>query len=258
MELLRKLLGGGELASLTLAQYIDLIAEVPLPTTQQRENFAEFVSHAHSWYKHLPYGLPGAPFYFFIDKYAGCDLVITDRGTPGLTERTEQGFHYSYIPTQDYRTCFGHLAFSCGLGRTVFRLGPSPVVVPRDKVAAVPGDDAQMYGLPTVILEAGMAQLTGAMHTHSANYPFWDGLEDWPEESGGRNALEKIAARCRTMKDSAFKKERMWIDHGPVDPVLYELLAPEQRRQRGEIIRAVDRICEFISGQGGEKGSRNH
>lgn len=235
--------------SLTLAQYIDLIVEVPLPTTQQRENFAEFVSHAHSWYKHLPYGSPGAPFYFFIDKYAGCDRVVTDDGTPGLVERTEQGFHYSDIPAQEYRTRFGHLAFSCDAGRTVFFVGQSSVAVPRDKVAAVPGDDAQMYGLPTVILEAGMAQLTGAMHTHSANYPFWGVLKDWPEESGGRDTLEKLAARCRTMNDPAFNRERMWIDHGPVDPVLYELLVPEQRRQRGEIIKAVDRVCKVIGGQ---------
>ena len=30
------------------------------------------------------------------------------------------------------------------------------------------------------------------------------------------------------------------------DPVLYELLAPERRRQQVEMIKAIDRVCEVI------------
>ena len=81
------------LPSLTLAQYVGSIVEVPLPTAQQRENFVEYVSHAHSWYKHLPLNLPGAPFYFFVDRYAGMDRVIMKDGTQAFTERAEKGFH---------------------------------------------------------------------------------------------------------------------------------------------------------------------
>ena len=57
-----------KLPLLTLREYLSLISDIPLPTQQQKENFVEYVSHAHSWYKHLPMYQPGAPFYFFIDK----------------------------------------------------------------------------------------------------------------------------------------------------------------------------------------------
>jgi hypothetical protein len=35
-----------------LRRYVDFIAG-ELPTRQQKENFVDYVSHAHSWYKHL-------------------------------------------------------------------------------------------------------------------------------------------------------------------------------------------------------------
>ena len=43
-----------ELPPLTLRQYIELVSDVPFPTHEQKENFIEYVSRAHSWYKHLP------------------------------------------------------------------------------------------------------------------------------------------------------------------------------------------------------------
>jgi hypothetical protein len=43
-----------DLPPLTLNQYVDLLARVPLPIQVQKENFVQYVSHAHSWYKHLP------------------------------------------------------------------------------------------------------------------------------------------------------------------------------------------------------------
>lgn len=45
--------------TLTLTEYVDFLSDVPLPSAQQRNEFAEFVSTAHSWYKHLPTNLPG-------------------------------------------------------------------------------------------------------------------------------------------------------------------------------------------------------
>jgi hypothetical protein len=62
-------------ASLSLEQYLALLDGAPAPTREERANFVEYVSHAHSWYKHLPLYPPGCPFYFFLDKYAGCDRV---------------------------------------------------------------------------------------------------------------------------------------------------------------------------------------
>src|SRR5262245_44499308 len=130
-----------ELPPLTLGEYVDLLSSVPLPTQQQKQNFVEYLSHAHSWYKHLPMYPPGAPFYFFLDKYAGCDRLVSNDGTAILKERTERGFHYSDYPTAKYRDLFGHLAYCCGYGKKVIALSKGPMVIPRDDLAAVPGDD---------------------------------------------------------------------------------------------------------------------
>lgn len=188
-----------ELTALTLRQYVELLAQTPLPTEQQKQNFVEYVSHAHSWYKHLPLYPPGAPFYFFIDKYAACDRLVSRDGTAVIKDRIESGFHYSDYPTAKYRNLFGHLAYSCGYGSKVIPLSKGPMVIPHDDLTAVPGDDARMYQLPPEVVEAGVTHLTAVIHNHSAYNPLWleympkDPQEiDWPEESGGRLALEKI------------------------------------------------------------------
>jgi hypothetical protein len=142
-------------ATLTLAEYF---SGVPLPSTQQKSEFAEFVSAAHSWYKHLPANLPGQPFYFFLDKYAGCDRRLQSNGTVVLADRREQGLHYSDIPTTEYRSRFGYLAYSWSLGTSVF-VAEWPLVYSRDKVTAIPGDDGRMYGLPKEIYFQGLTEL---------------------------------------------------------------------------------------------------
>ena len=125
-----------------------------------------------------------------------------------------------------------------------------------------------MYGVPTEIFEVGTARLTGVIHTLSAAMPIlWDKSTrpdpiDWPAESGGLAALDRIDDRCRRMQEPDFKSEEtgrtLWplkefphSDHHVdcVDPVLYELLAPERRRLRGQIIQAIDRACDVIANQ---------
>ena len=157
----------------SLDEYLDLLGGVPLPTDPQRDRFVDYVAHAHSWYKHLPPFPPGVPFYFFLDKYAGCDRVRLAGGQTVLEERVKRGFHYSAIPTTEYRRRFGFLAFSCGAGTTVRLLGGDSVVLPRDKTARVPGDDARVRGLPTEILQVGMLRLTGLIHTIAATDNGW-------------------------------------------------------------------------------------
>ena len=235
-----------QVATLTLAEYLHLLSGVPLPSTQQKSEFAEFVSTAHSWYKHLPPNSPGQRFYFFIDKYAGCDRHLYKNGTAVLADRREHGFHYSDIPTTEYRSRFGYLAFSCSSGTSVFVV-EWPVLHSRDKITAVPGDDGKMYGLPKEILEVGETQLTSVIHPLASCYPVCNRLKVWPEESGGRLALEKIAARCREMQDPAnpeLKKYTRGI--GYVEPLLDNLVAPERQRQKNEIVRSIDRVCELI------------
>jgi len=181
---------------LSLAQYVGSIVEVPLPTAQQRENFVEYVSHAHSWYKG-PINGPGQPFYFFVDKYAGMTRWELKDGKQAFTERAEKGPHYSDIPTEEYRTRFGHFAYHWD-SPTVYPRGLGPVLFTKDS--------AKMYRLlPEEILEAGLTRLTGVIHTHSASFS-WEHVKDWPEESGGQAVLEKIVARSQAMRQPTFQR----------------------------------------------------
>jgi len=232
-------------ATLTLPEYLNLLSGVPLPSTQQKTEFAEFVSAAHSWYKHLPANSPGRPFYFFLDKYAGCDRVLQSNGTAVFADRREKGFHYSDIPTAEYRSRFGYLAYNCSAGTSVF-VAEWPLVYSRDKVPvpAVPGDDGKMYGLPRDILEVGETQLTAIIHPGSSARLVCRRLTEWPEELGGRTTLEKIAARCREMDDPAQRSTGVGVYIE--DQLLENLVAPERQRQKREIIRSIDRVCELI------------
>lgn len=249
-----------KLPLLTLREYLSLISDIPLPTQQQKENFVEYASHAHSWYKHLPMDQPGAPFYFFIDKYAGYDRLVQKDGTTFLEARVAKGFHYSTLPTADYLAYFGHLAYSCGFGKTVVLLSDGPVAVPRDDIPAVPGDDASMYRLPTEIEEAGLTHLTAVIHSTTAQRYDLDyrlikedgsGAIDWPEASGGQDTITKIILRCDVMRETNPKWTHVELKAAPgrifsVDPGLYEILTPERLRQSGEMLKAMDRVCAVI------------
>ena len=92
---------------LELFQYASLVRNLPRPTPDQMLAFARYVSNAHSWYKHLPWFPPGAPFYFFLDPAAGMQRAVAPNGSVRVSVREEPGFHYSWIRTEEYRARFG-------------------------------------------------------------------------------------------------------------------------------------------------------
>ena len=104
---------------LRLEEYRKIVGALPAPSRQQMEEFAAFVSGAHSWYKHLPLLPPGLPMQFFLDPGAGMQISVLQDGRTVVAERQGTGFHYSWIPTVDYRRRFGHLAFSRTAGTQV-------------------------------------------------------------------------------------------------------------------------------------------
>src|SRR5437667_8565075 len=105
-----------------------------------------------------------------------------------------------------------------------------------------------MYGLPKEILEVGETQLKAIIHPMSSICPVRSQLTNWPQESGGRTTLGKIAARCREMQDWAYPKSGRYTQSGIYieDQLLENLVAPERQRQKREIVRSIDRVCEQI------------
>lgn len=259
---------------LSLQEYLALLRDPSLPTIEQRRDFVDYVTSAHSWYKHLPMYLPGAPFYFFIDRFAGCDVIALRDGSYAIAEREEQGFHYSDIPTTEYRTRFGFLNYSCAEGTAVYLLDQEAMALPRDKVVAIPGEDGQPCCLPQPILDAGRVELTAVIHPLSPAYDFWAPRSPeaqrkihWPSESGGQTTLNKIFKRCVEMRQPEYDKEReercakvpellkacrtgkerMDVIHrAQLDPLLYKLMEPERVRQKTEMLKAIDRVCMLI------------
>jgi len=247
----------------TLDEYRSLVRDVPAPTPDQMQAFAEYVSEAHSWYKHLPTLPPGARFQFYVDASAGAQRVWGADGRVQVVPREEGGFHYSWIPTREYRARFGYLAFSRSTGTSVaLHLRDGRRLIPSDDEPTVYDPKNQrLVSLAAEVLQAGSARVSGIVHTHTAD-PFWIGhaLEAnpnlvWPEESGGRAILLKIVERLRALREDPACKRGLTVQEAidrnnagliQVDYPLYELLAGERNRQQRGMTLAMKRVCALL------------
>jgi hypothetical protein len=248
---------------LDLAGYRELFSPLEPPAPHQLREFAKFVTGAHSWYKHLPLQPPGAPLQFFLDPAAGLQLEVTPTGRLRATPRAERGFHYSWLPTSEYRERFGHLAYSRSGGTSVsLVLGGGGSLIPSDDEALVcDPSSGTLYELPLDILEAGEAWMSGLAHT-LGSYVLWR----WnpigpnrplalPEESGGSRAATRIMQRCSELRADPTRVETYsFEDHGPgddpnltsVDVQLHELLRPERERQIAGMVAAMQRVVALV------------
>jgi hypothetical protein len=246
---------------LTLPEYRILVKSLPRPTLLQMQQFAVFVSNAHSWYKHLPYLPPGLPFYFFLDPAAGMQLAVKPQGSVDATPRTECGFHYSWLPTAEYRDRFGYLAYSRIAGtRFSSRSDDGTWLVSSDVGSSVYDPTAhRLCQLPTQVRRVGRAFVSGVAHTCGADERFWLGMVrmktplEWPEESGGLEAVTRILDRCRVLEeDPSQKEQKRTLDPKDdanlwgVDYPLYQLLEPERQRQLAGMVSAMKRVIELV------------
>lgn len=239
-----------------LAQYKANVAALPSPTLVQMQQFAEFISHAHSWYKGLALFPPGTAIQVFLDPAGGMQLERSSEGDVEALPRTEWGFHYSLLPTNEYRERFGYLGFSRTSIAKAWRDGNLHI-----------GSDGcyydpnlrQLQHLPPEVLEAGRAFISGIIHTlganpwlfmiHSRNVP-----PDFP-----RDTLAQIRKRCSELEEDPTKTERLELSDlraskdfclTQVDYPLYQILEPERQRQRTGLVNAMTRVIDIV-GTGG-------
>ncbi len=107
-----------------MIKYKELIKKhTTKPTEQQITDFVEYVSNAHSWYKHLLGIGNSTEFYLYINPVAGYTR-IRDRETKELKfhlkQKGDRFFHYNEMTTTDYHSKFDHLTFSCNKGTRIF------------------------------------------------------------------------------------------------------------------------------------------
>ena len=112
------------------------------------------------------------------------------------------------------------------------------------------------------VLEAGRAFVSGVAHTHGTDKRPWLGMVrvntplEWPEESGGVEAVNKILDRCRVLEADPSRIEYVNRDKidwnqdpglASVDYPLYQLLEPERQRQRAGMVAAMTRVIELVN-----------
>ena len=93
---------------------------------------------------------------FYLDPGAGTQRIVNIFGRVREAERLERGFHYSSLPTTDYRNRFGHAAFAAAAGTSVslLSIGGSRQVPSDDLPVIFDPDRAELVGLPSEVLES--------------------------------------------------------------------------------------------------------
>lgn len=225
----------------TLDQYRVIVASLSTPTAAQMQDFANFVSKAHSWYKRLPLLLPRGVIHFFLNPAAGMQIVSIPEWKLAAEPRTEPGHHYSMLRTDECRSS-------------------------RSAPAVIDPSVAMRRELPPEVVEAGRALVSGLVHPAGSDCLVHLDQEhlaacNWPEDSGGRQQFETILDRIAVLKndpsqrDSAELSARVNADmDDPVDftmdSSLHRLVEPERRRQRAGMVEAMERACDLISARG--------
>ncbi len=236
----------------SLECYQQLVATLSRPTAAQIADFVDYVSGAHSWYKHIPPLPPGLPFCFFLDPSAGLDRAVYPDKTVQHRERTPDspGLHYNWMTTSDYRSRFGFLSYKADAGtRMYFALGDDIHDTADRAIISTP---AEVHRIPPEIAMAGTALLTGLIHTESESawvWTWWNtfpeimGQRQWPSETGGVMTLAAI----RTLLQSRRHIESWQQAYDSLECFQKEmkrLVEPERNRQRDIMASAIERMLE--------------
>jgi hypothetical protein len=189
----------------SLEAYRRYVGQLPRPSDEQIEDWVQFVSDAHSWYKHLPLLPPGQPFHFFLDPFSGYDRILQPGGGVVHQERTDTSFrfHYTWMTTKDYRRRFGHLAYESGAG-TYFVVQVGGVARQYGAVPFFYTADGPWH-IPLEVAEAGLVELTSLIHPLATDISTWlmmlhlekerpaEGApRKWPSETGGEETFRQI------------------------------------------------------------------
>jgi hypothetical protein len=151
----------------TESRYLAEVRRLPRPSDAQVETFVEYVTVAHSWYKHLPLKPPGKLFLFYLNPNTGREWVATMIGG-GYRDRTNdtptwERFHYTWRPTAEYVELFGHLDYFASAG-TSFLVPTRGGVLDTRARPKIQAADGEWLELPDAIHTVGAAHLTAAIH----------------------------------------------------------------------------------------------
>ncbi len=240
--------------SLAMEAYRKTAGALPIPSEKQIDGFVDFVSSAHSWYKHLPLVPPGVPFHFFLNPYVACDMRLLPSGEIEYRKRRKNGFHYSEWPTGKYLKECGYLDYRC-FEHT------APIVKPIEGALTEENIRAQLQGeaekekrsfqVPEEIFRAGTVNLTGIIHERASYSNIWIWLarqpefakSDWPSETGGKATFISIL-------EAAHRSDQIRDEHAAsAYREMESLINPERQRLKGLMRDTVAKVLELVYGK---------
>lgn len=245
--------------------YVDSVAHLPRPTLQQIAEFVEYVSTAHSWYKHLPLIPPGRPFTFYLDPNAGREWIESDsRGH--FRERVanapaDERFHYTWQPTSDYLARFGYLNYFAEAGTSfrvpmkngVLNTASAPRIQVENRNSTVV--NRSWITVPEEIRREGTVYLTGVIHPIAQRVGDLFMKQRLLGSYGGR-PLDTRSFDASTADDltrtAVRLLRRVLLDSGDAEP-LSEIEELEKRVlpawaqvQKRQMSQAIDRMLDRI------------
>lgn len=137
------------------------------PTDEQVDNFIDYVSNAHSWYKHLACVGNQDSINIYLNPSAGCRISF-DRKS-GLTsvsrkEETEKFFHYNEMPTKLYIDKFGFLDFQRTNGTMIYFTEGDLVIDNNRNLSKIYCHDGTYVDIPSDILKATKCTVNSCIH----------------------------------------------------------------------------------------------
>jgi len=140
-----------------------------MPSAEQTRAFAEFVTGAHSWYKHLRIE-PPSPFVFFLDPNAGRAMIRVAEDEVAFVDQTDEGekFHYTWQTTETYRRRFGFWNYEAAYGRSFRYRSNEGVVDTAGSGLRILSSAGASHAVPEPLVHAGTALVSALMW-----YPRW-------------------------------------------------------------------------------------
>jgi hypothetical protein len=147
-----------------MSAYAEVVSKLPMPTQAQTRQFAEFVTSAHSWYKHLEIA-PPSPFVFFFDPNAGRTMVHVSDDEVAFVDNTDESeqFHYTWQTTEAYRRRFGFWNYEAPYGRTFQYQSDEGVADTAGSGLLILSPEEEWLPIPDRLARVGTAQLTALM-----------------------------------------------------------------------------------------------
>ncbi len=250
--------------------YLDIIRRYPLPTAEQTRNFAEYVAHAHSWYKHLPV-YPPVPFVFYLDPNAGRATLMSKSGKLGFEDIVDESsrFHYTWQLTETYRSRLGYWNYFAPYG-TYFLVPHGRAVIDTRQSGQAEGGPAIFVPksgwitVPEALVLAGTVGVTALVHKWRNFGAYWavetEGnapervrISEFVERhadvlpTDARTGLLKWAA-CRRQQSGEGDDRRLAVAREPSceQSEVFPLLDRERNRQIASMEAAMQRFLTLL------------